>query len=175
MILTVTLNPAWDVTYRVPRLTRHTSHRVGSVLQRPGGKGLNVARVLHVLGEPALATGLAGGATGALLRAALEIPHDFAEIAGETRRTVTVVDGDATVFNEPGPDVGNSPPILITLSCASAPDEDASTTVAAMIMRRGIQMLIGVLPQRGVRAFKPERRALPMSVRPPLLDPPRLF
>ncbi|MFB4298802.1 1-phosphofructokinase family hexose kinase [Actinomadura sp. NTSP31] len=105
MILTVTLNPAWDVTYRVPRLTPHGSHRVASTLQRPGGKGLNVARVLHALGEDTLATGLAGGATGAMVRDALEVPCAFAAIAGETRRTVTVVDTDATIFNEPGPDV----------------------------------------------------------------------
>ncbi|MES9539630.1 hexose kinase [Actinomadura sp. NPDC000600] len=105
MILTVTLNPAWDVTYRVPRLTRHGSHRVGATLQRPGGKGLNVARVLHALGERTMATGLAGGATGAMVEAALDVPHDFVAISGETRRTVTVVDTDATVFNEPGPEV----------------------------------------------------------------------
>ncbi|MEU8125389.1 hexose kinase [Spirillospora sp. NPDC049024] len=105
MILTVTLNPAWDVTYRVPRLTRHASHRVGATLQRPGGKGLNVARVLHALGERTMATGLAGGATGAMVEAALDVPHDFVTISGETRRTVTVVDTDATVFNEPGPEV----------------------------------------------------------------------
>ncbi|WP_131758088.1 1-phosphofructokinase family hexose kinase, partial [Actinomadura fibrosa] len=105
MIVTVTLNPAWDVTYRVPRLTRHASHRVGSVLERPGGKGLNVARVLHALGEPVLATGLMGGATGALVEGALEVPHAFVRIAGETRRTVTVVDSDATVFNERGPEI----------------------------------------------------------------------
>jgi tagatose 6-phosphate kinase len=105
MILTVTLNPAWDVTYRVPELTRHGSHRVASALQRPGGKGLNVARVLHALGEPVTATGLLGGATGALVADALEVPHGFAAIAGETRRTVTVVDTDATIFNEPGPEV----------------------------------------------------------------------
>ncbi|MFG1999929.1 1-phosphofructokinase family hexose kinase [Spirillospora sp. NPDC048911] len=105
MILTVTLNPAWDVTYRVPRLTPHGSHRIGSMLQRPGGKGLNVARVLHALGQPVLATGLAGGATGAMVEAAFDVPNAFVGIAGETRRTVTIVDSDATIFNEPGPEV----------------------------------------------------------------------
>jgi tagatose 6-phosphate kinase len=105
MILTVTLNPAWDVTYRVPRLALHGSHRVESTLERPGGKGINVARVLRALGEPAMATGLAGGATGALLEAALEVPHAFVPIAGDTRRTLAVVDTDATLFSEPGPEV----------------------------------------------------------------------
>ncbi|HET8766891.1 MAG TPA: hexose kinase [Pedococcus sp.] len=108
MILTVTPNPALDVTYDVDRLVPHTSHRVRQVRERAGGKGVNVASVLAFLGEPVLVTGVVGGASGDELRGDLErrgIRHDL--LAGElpTRRTVTVVsaqDGDATAFNEPG-------------------------------------------------------------------------
>ena len=109
MILTVTLNAALDVTYRVPRLQPHTSHRVTEVAQVAGGKGVNVASVLAQRGVPVLATGLLGGVTGELVRADLDarhIRHQFSACAGESRRAVTVVseaDGDATVFNEPGP------------------------------------------------------------------------
>lgn len=39
MILTVTLNTALDITYRVPALRPHASHRVTEVTERPGGKG----------------------------------------------------------------------------------------------------------------------------------------
>jgi tagatose 6-phosphate kinase len=107
MIVTVTLNPALDLTYAVGALIPHGTHRVSAVAERPGGKGLNVARVLHTLGEPVLATGLLGGGTGdrvAALLAAEGVPASFVPIAGETRRTVAVVDpGDATGFWEPGP------------------------------------------------------------------------
>lgn len=108
MILAVTLNPALDITYRVDALHPHTAHRVGSVSERPGGKGLNVARVLVQLGVPVLATGLLGGATGARVTELLDgVEHSFWPIGGETRRTVTVVDArDATGFWEPGPEVG---------------------------------------------------------------------
>lgn len=68
MILTVTLNAALDVTYRVHTLTPQTTHRVSTVTERAGGNGFNVARVLHALGEPVLATGHAGGATGDRIR-----------------------------------------------------------------------------------------------------------
>ncbi|GIJ45474.1 hypothetical protein Val02_23600 [Virgisporangium aliadipatigenens] len=106
MILTVTLNPALDITYGVDTLTRHGTHRVRAVAARPGGKGLNVAGVLRQLGEPVHATGLLGGATGAEVAGLLDgVPHTFTPIAGTTRRTVTVVDGDATGFWEPGPAV----------------------------------------------------------------------
>lgn len=65
MILTVTLNTALDITYRVPALRPHASHRVTEVTERPGGKGLNVARVLAALGHEVTVTGFAGGTTGA--------------------------------------------------------------------------------------------------------------
>ncbi|MHC0429631.1 1-phosphofructokinase family hexose kinase [Streptomyces sp. O3] len=112
MILTVTLNTALDVTYRVPRLTPHLSHRVTEVLERPGGKGLNVARVLAALGYEATVTGFAGGDTGATVRQLLarDVPSPVTDalvpVSGATRRTVAVVDGatgDTTQLNEPGP------------------------------------------------------------------------
>ena len=107
MILTVTLNPALDLTYTVDALVPHTTHRVRSVAERAGGKGLNVARVLDAAGEPVLATGLLGGPTGAAvqtLAAAAGLPTAFVPIAAETRRTVSIVDGtDATGLWEPGP------------------------------------------------------------------------
>ena len=108
VILTVTPNPALDVTYDVERLVPRASHRVLSVQELAGGKGINVASVLHQLGEDVLATGVLGGPTGEQVRADLDqrgIPHRFAKAAAPTRRTTTVVsreDGDATAFNEPG-------------------------------------------------------------------------
>lgn len=110
MILTVTLNTALDVTYRVGALVPHASHRVSEVRERPGGKGLNVARVLAALGHPVTVTGFAGGATGRTVRdgltAAPGVVDALVPVAGATRRTVAVVDertGDTTQFNEPGP------------------------------------------------------------------------
>ncbi|MFD9813767.1 1-phosphofructokinase family hexose kinase [Streptomyces sp. NPDC059080] len=110
MILTVTLNAALDLTYRVPRLTPHATHRVTDVAERPGGKGLNVARVLAALGHRTVATGFAGGGTGDALRALLTQESDVTDalvpVGGATRRTVAVVDaatGDTTQLNEPGP------------------------------------------------------------------------
>ncbi|MFF8845734.1 1-phosphofructokinase family hexose kinase [Streptomyces sp. NPDC015127] len=111
MILTVTLNAALDITYKVAALTPHATHRVGEVRERPGGKGVNVARVLGALGHETVVTGFAGGPTGAVLREMLAplAPHDaLVTVAGATRRTIAVVDdasGDTTQLNEPGPTV----------------------------------------------------------------------
>ncbi len=109
MIITVTPNAALDVTYEVDTLTPHTSHRVRSVNERAGGKGVNVASVLASRGYAVLVSGCAGGTTGAQIRSDLDarnLAHSFARSQGEARRTLTVVsnsEGDATVFNEPGP------------------------------------------------------------------------
>ncbi|MFG3286747.1 1-phosphofructokinase family hexose kinase [Streptomyces sp. NPDC048111] len=109
MIVTVTLNTALDITYRVPALVPHASHRVEEVVERPGGKGVNVARVLAALGHEAVVTGFAGGPSGEVLRARLAglAPRDeLVPVQGDTRRTIAVVDaasGDTTQLNEPGP------------------------------------------------------------------------
>ena len=112
MILTVTLNTALDITYRVRALRPHSSHRVSEVTERPGGKGLNVARVLAALGHQVTVTGFAGGATGRVVRERLTatpgVVDALVPVAGATRRTIAVVDdhsGDTTQLNEPGPTV----------------------------------------------------------------------
>lgn len=114
MILTVTLNTALDVTYTVDALVPHSSHRVGEVSERPGGKGLNVARVLGALGHDTVVTGFVGGATGGVLRDLLAPlpPRDaLVPVAGNTRRTLAITDrstGDTTQLNEPGPQVSGA-------------------------------------------------------------------
>ena len=109
MIVVVCLNPALDVTHHVAAVDWAGVNRPGTVQARPGGKGLNAARTLHALGVDVLVLGLAGGLTGAGVEAALGLPAAFTRIAGETRRTFTVVDeraGTAASFHEPGPRVG---------------------------------------------------------------------
>ncbi|HEY8339685.1 MAG TPA: 1-phosphofructokinase family hexose kinase [Egibacteraceae bacterium] len=111
MILTVTLNAALDITYHVASVKWNDTNRVRRVRQRAGGKGVNVARILTRLGRPAAVTGLLGGDTGATIRrdlAAAGLDDRFLTIDGESRRSVAIVsdvDGDATIFNEPGPRV----------------------------------------------------------------------
>jgi 1-phosphofructokinase family hexose kinase len=111
VILTVTLNAAIDRTVAVPNF--HLGHRHRAVEARTvaGGKGVNVARALKLLGRPVIATGLAGGPTGTriLERLAEEsILNDFTRIAEESRTNLAVIDptsGQQTEINERGPTV----------------------------------------------------------------------
>jgi 1-phosphofructokinase family hexose kinase len=111
VILTVTLNAAIDRTVAVPNFRLAQRHRAVEAQTVAGGKGVNVARALKLLGRPVIATGLAGGPTGTriLERLAEEsILNDFTRIEGESRTNLAVVDptsGEQTEINERGPRV----------------------------------------------------------------------
>jgi len=102
MILTVTLNPAIDMTYEVDALTPGAVHRVTRVEERPGGKSVNVARVLHALGERVVALG-PGDEHFETLLAHFGVEAEFPHLLPQVRRTVAVVTADATTsLQEPG-------------------------------------------------------------------------
>ncbi len=146
MILTVTLNTALDITYRVRELRPYASHRVTSVTERPGGKGLNVARVLAALGHEVTVTGFTGGPTGRTVQDQLTatpgVLDALVPVSGPTRRTIAVIDEtagdtgptDATQLNEPGPQItpaewsafqdvyeGLLPSVSVVALCGSLP------------------------------------------------------
>ena len=108
MIVTVTPNPALDLTWHVDRILPGGTHRADTGIARAGGKGLNVARVAHAEGAAALAVATRGGATGAEFAEELAssgTPHVLVPVQGATRRSVALVDehlGDTTVVNERG-------------------------------------------------------------------------
>jgi 1-phosphofructokinase family hexose kinase len=111
MIITVTLNAAMDKTLEVPSFTPGRRHRTVGQTTMPGGKGVNIARAIKWLGQPVIATGLAGGATGTRIVEALNdesILNDFVRISDESRTNTAVLDpttGLQTEINERGPAV----------------------------------------------------------------------
>src|SRR3954451_4609439 len=111
MILTVTLNAAIDRTEAVPSFRQGNRHRAVEASTVAGGKGVNVERALKLLDRTVIATGLAGGPTGARLMERLaeeSILTDFTEIAAESRTNLAVIDptsGEQTEINERGPEV----------------------------------------------------------------------
>src|SRR5947209_10301664 len=111
MIITVTLNPALDKTLQVPNFSPGRRHRSVDQITMPGGKGINVARVIKRLGQPVIATGIAGGATGTRIVEAWNdegILGAFVRIRDESRTNTAVLDptsGLQTEINERGPSV----------------------------------------------------------------------
>ncbi|WP_436776863.1 1-phosphofructokinase family hexose kinase [Yinghuangia sp. YIM S09857] len=163
MILTVTPNPALDVTYHLGEVVWGGGNRVARVAARAGGKGVNVARVLAALGMPATVLGPLGGRTGDAVReglAAAGLQDATTHVAGETRRTTTVVDaaGEATAFNEAGPRISAEewtqvvdayrellPGARAVALCGSLPQglpDDAYTDLVAAARDAGVPVLL---------------------------------
>jgi 1-phosphofructokinase len=111
MIITVTLNAAIDKSLSVPNFRLGRRHRTVEQRTMAGGKGVNIARTLKELGQPVIATGFAGGATGTHIVEQLtdeSILNDFVRIREESRTNTSVLDpttGEQTEINERGPSV----------------------------------------------------------------------
>lgn len=109
MILTVTMNPSVDISYPIDQFTLDTVNRVVETHKTPGGKGLNVTRVLSQLGDDVSASGLLGGKLGEFIESELDkasIKHSFYKIAGDTRNCIAILhDGQQTEVLEQGPTV----------------------------------------------------------------------
>lgn len=110
MILTVTLNPAVDISYPLDTLVIDDVNRVTQVSKTAGGKGLNVSRVLHLMDQELLASGIVGGHIGNFIKQKLDedhIQHRFFEINQESRNAIAILhdDGQQTEILEAGPTI----------------------------------------------------------------------
>lgn len=110
LVAVATANPAVDITYRLLQDRPGETNRVQDVLRRAGGKGLNVAHVLSVLGVPVRNVVPLGGDSGRWIGEELAADPsvgvvDVVPIAGRTRSTVAVTAPGThpTVYVEPGP------------------------------------------------------------------------
>lgn len=109
MIVTVTLNPAIDQTLVLSKFVAGDTLRVKSSRFDPGGKGINVSRVIRELGGESIAMGFAPGGLGRYLEQTLEaqgIICDFIRTPGEMRTNITILDESKhlnTIISERGP------------------------------------------------------------------------
>ena len=95
MIVSFTPNPAVDKTLQVRPLHVGEVNRALDSHLDPGGKGINVSRVVHRLGGTTCALGVLGGHMGRLLQRALRdegVPFEFVWIEAETRLNVILHD-----------------------------------------------------------------------------------
>ncbi|MCD7716506.1 MAG: 1-phosphofructokinase [Lachnospiraceae bacterium] len=108
MIFTVTLNPALDKTVEIPSLKADTVNRIVKMRTDPGGKGINVSKVIQKLGGTSVAVGVLGGHTGQSIQSSLAqmgLETDFTFVDGETRTNLKIIDPvehTNTDINEPG-------------------------------------------------------------------------
>jgi len=111
LIYTVTLNPALDRTMWIESFGFDDTKRILREERYPGGKGIDVSRMIRTLNGNSVAIGFLGGWTGMEIEGRLlneGIPHDFIRVGGETRTNVIIhsnKDDRELKVNAPGPDI----------------------------------------------------------------------
>lgn len=184
-ILTVALNAAIDTTLTIPSsFTLGESYRAGDVLKLPGGKGVNVARVLHAIGVPVHVTGLASGSMAAFMTEGLAqegISSTFLPIAGAARICTAIVELDrhrVTEINEPGPTITDTeaeafrdlyktllPQAWAVVFSGSLPPGLPDDYYALLVNRAHAAGVPAVLDTSG-RSLRPGIAAQPLLVKP---------
>lgn len=112
-VVTVTLNPALDLTGSLEALQTGTVNLIETGSLHPAGKGINVAKVLAELGAEVSVTGFLGEnnqASFVELFRSLRINDQFVRVDGDTRINVKIVEksGQVSDLNFPGVTVGES-------------------------------------------------------------------
>ncbi|MCM3720176.1 1-phosphofructokinase [Fictibacillus phosphorivorans] len=111
MIYTCTLNPSIDYVAKVKDFKEGELNRTESAEMYPGGKGINVSRVLKHLGIESTALGYTGGFTGEFIKEFLTnetISHDFITVSDLTRINVKLKSEAETEINGLGPNISAS-------------------------------------------------------------------
>ncbi len=111
MIYTVTLNPSIDYVIKLDHLKTGQINRVNSENVYPGGKGINVSRILKTLGDDNIATGFVSNFTGDFIKNSLSemnIKSDFIQLDnGFTRINVKIKSDEETEINGGGPEISD--------------------------------------------------------------------
>ncbi|XBG80877.1 1-phosphofructokinase [Enterococcus cecorum] len=136
MIYTMTLNPSIDYIVRVDSLEIGSVNRMTSDDKFPGGKGINVSRILKRIDAQSTALGFLGGFTGKFIEDCLneeEISTNFTTIQSDTRINIKLKAGEETEINGQGP--------VLT-------DEEISELKASLskVGKGDIVVLVGSLP-----------------------------
>ena len=106
MIYTVTLNPSIDYVVQVSSFDLGTINRAEKDMKFPGGKGINVSRVLQRLGVKNIALGFTGGFTGQFIKEVLQtegVTTNFVQVDEDTRINVKIKGEEETELNGQGP------------------------------------------------------------------------
>lgn len=127
-IVTLTLNPALDITSDTETVRPTHKLRCGPAAIEPGGGGINVARVLHALDADVVAVFPMGGPAGATMEALLRdsgVPIAPVPVAAPTRESITIDErstGEQFRFVLPGAELGDDEIAMLLAAIEQVPD-----------------------------------------------------
>ncbi|MEC4237918.1 1-phosphofructokinase [Pseudomonas sp. DSV-1] len=137
-ILTITLNPALDLTVRLGHLAPGEVNRSPMMLAHAAGKGINVAQVLADLGHTLTVSGFLGEDNAQAFDALFKrrgFVDGFVRVPGETRSNIKLAedDGRVTDLNGLGPQVSpQAQQALLDILDRIAPDHDAVVVAGSL-------------------------------------------
>lgn len=137
MIYTVTFNPSIDYIIQLDNLKIGGLNKVIQDFKFPGGKGINVARVLNNLGVKSKAIGFIGGFTGGYLIDFLQkegLETDFIVVDGDTRINVKIKSNEETELNAGGPEISDKALLELIEKISSLP-KDTFVVLAGNIQK----------------------------------------
>ncbi|MCA0971669.1 1-phosphofructokinase [Halobacillus litoralis] len=159
MIYTCTLNPSIDYIMHVDEFEGGSLNRAKETFFYPGGKGINVSRVMKRLGVETIALGYKAGFTGAFIQESLEkenIKSEFISTEGKTRVNVKLKSSDETEINGPGPviteeqqnqligrikEMTDEDTLIIAGSVPSSLPNDFYVTIAKLCEEQGTKLI----------------------------------
>jgi 1-phosphofructokinase len=187
-LVTVTLNPAIDLTVTLAGLTPGAVHRAEAAETHAGGKGVNVAACVAAWGLPVAATGVLGAGNDAAfvrLFAQKGIVDCFVRAPGDTRTNIKIADtatGETTDVNMPGlaigPDafaavtdrldglVGPGTVAVLAGSLPAGLDSGAWARLVARLDRAGARVVLDTSGAPLAAALSDEAGALPGVIKP---------
>lgn len=142
-ILSITLNPALDLTLRLERLEAGQVNRSLEQASHAAGKGINVAQVLADLGHSLTVSGFLGADNADAFEALFArrgFVDAFIRVPGETRSNIKLAeaDGRITDINGPGPQVNAIAQVELLMRLdALAPGHELA--VVAGSLPRGVE------------------------------------
>jgi 1-phosphofructokinase len=137
-ILTLTRNPALDLTVRLAHLEPGAVNRSETLLTHAAGKGVNVAQVLADLGHQVTVGGFLGEDNPQAFEALIArrgFADAFIRVPGETRSNIKIAeqDGRVTDINAPGPQVSEQAQLaLLNQLTLIAPGHDAVVVAGSL-------------------------------------------
>ena len=134
-VLTLTVNPCIDVGASVARVVPEDKLRCDEARYDPGGGGINVARVVTILGGKSLAVWTSGGLTGNFLASLLEdhgVPHVPIPVSGMTRQNIIIFESTTRLqyrFGMPGQPLSREEQLV----CGQAVGEHAKNSAVIVL------------------------------------------
>lgn len=182
MIYTITLNPSLDYVMYMEGFKEGELNRAQTTQKFPGGKGINVSRVLHELGVDATALGFIGGYPGAMIEKALGeagIKTDFIQVNDDTRMNVKLKDHCETEINAPGPKVTDEQRNLLFNQIKQTQAEDIVTIAGSIPSSLSSDIyaeMAEIVKQTGAQLVVDAEKHLMQSILPyrPLMIKPNL-